>query len=162
MSASIALAETLDIARELTIRQFEKLKSMNLDLTQQLDINGKKLNSPLWIYAHLAWTENFLILKQCGNKAMDIKWLDELFAIQKPGEYQSHWPSLEEIEEASKTVHAASLDLIKSLSDDELVEENVGGLKIMGQSSKRFIIQHAIRHEGMHCGHLSWLVKLNS
>jgi hypothetical protein len=39
--------------------------------------------------------------------------------------------------------------------------ENVLGFGFGGIKTNRMMVIHAIRHEAMHTGHLSWLCKIN-
>jgi hypothetical protein len=56
----IILAETHDLARGITKWYLSHLKGV--DMKHQFELNGIKLNSPLWIAAHLIWAENLLVL----------------------------------------------------------------------------------------------------
>jgi hypothetical protein len=42
-----------------------------------------------------------------------------------------------------------------------LDKDNPAGFGFGGDNSYRMMIQHAIRHEAIHAGHLSWLCKLH-
>jgi hypothetical protein len=48
-----------------------------------------------------------------------------------------------------------------TVSDEKMDEENSLGFGFGGIKTNRMLVQHAIRHEGTHLGHLSWLCKIN-
>ena len=73
MSQSSILAETLDLSRGLVKWYLSFLKEV--DMKQPIKINNEEFNSPLWIAAHVAWAENFLVLQSTGGKALQIDWL---------------------------------------------------------------------------------------
>jgi hypothetical protein len=149
------LADTLDFTRGLNKWYVSLLKGT--DMKQQFELNGIKLNSPLWIVAHLAWAEDFLILKSTGGKPTEISWLKNFGLGSSPDE--ALLPDLKEALDALKAIHEASLAHIKTLTDAQLDEPTLTGVNF-GVDSKRRVIQHAIRHEGTHSGHLGWICKL--
>jgi len=149
------LADTLDFTRGLNKWYLSLLKGT--DMKHQFELNGIKLNSPLWIVAHLAWAENFLILQSTGGKPFEYGWLQHFTLGATPDE--SQLPELKEALDAMKAIHEVSLAHIKTLTDAQLDEPTLTGVNF-GVDSKRRVIQHAIRHEGTHSGHLGWICKL--
>jgi len=149
------LADTLDFTRGLNKWYLSLLKGT--DMKHRFELNGPKLNSPLWIVAHLAWSENFLILKSTGGKPLEYAWLQHFTLGATPDENQL--PELKEALDALKAIHEASLAHIRKLTDARLDESTLTGVNF-GVDSKRRVIQHAIRHEGTHSGHLGWICKL--
>jgi uncharacterized damage-inducible protein DinB len=130
----------------------------NVDPHQSFECNGKKLNSLYWICGHMAWAENMLINQALGKKEHSAPWLKlfELGATEL-----TNGPSLEEIKTVSKEIHRLALENVGSLKDEELEENNVLNFGFGGDTSKRMIITHQIRHLGTHTGHLGWLCKLH-
>lgn len=56
-------------------------------------------------------------------------------------------------------IHSKAIAHVASLSDTALEGPNMTGIPMIG-TSVRDVVIHAIRHEGLHTGHLSWLCKL--
>lgn len=152
------LAAMLDEQRNLTRFYLSKLKGE--DMYREFEVNGYTTNSPYWILAHLCWAENMLAIQCLGKEGVDIAWLND-FKIQSPkGAKHDSQPSLEEVLDAFKQIHAVSLKTIAALSDKELDEDNPLGLAFGENRSKRFMVMHAVRHEGTHCGQLSLIAKM--
>jgi hypothetical protein len=150
------LADTLDKARGLTKWYLSLLK--DTDMKHTFEFSGIKLNSPLWIAAHLAWAENMLILQSTGGDVIKIDWLEKV-TLGSPHD-TSLLPDTKEVLSTMKNIHEASMSHLATLSDAALDEPNLTGISF-GSDTKRSIIQHAIRHEATHVGHLSWICKLN-
>lgn len=129
-------------------------------MKRQFAVEDKKLNSAYWILAHLIWAENFLLIQALGGKAFEYDWLPK-FAIGVPcPEPGGNLPEVKQLLDIWKEVHPAAMQHVRSLSDDVLATDNPMGMGFGGDNSYRMMIQHAIRHEAMHTGHLSWLCKL--
>lgn len=155
MTTSETLAEATDNTRDLLYFYLSKLdKSL---WYENPTVNGQELNSVAWELCHMVWAQNYLILKACANQSADISWLEK-FSIGKPA--TTEIPSIDEIKESLKSVHAQSLEVIKSLSDDELKQPNHVGLDFKKGPDKLQIIYHHIRHEGGHIGHIGLLCKI--
>jgi len=158
-SESQILADTFEAVRGLTKFYISKLEK--LDVKKQYSFNGVSFNTAYWITAHLVWSEHSLIIEGLGGKKMDIPWLEE-FSIGSPSAIKETWPEYKEVLKRMDQVHEAAMKLIRSLSDEELDKPNHIGAYFMGKNTKRSIITHAIRHEPMHTGQISWILKLNS
>lgn len=129
----------------------------NTDMTATFLVNGQQLNSAIWVTAHLAWAENFLVLQSTGGEADTTEWLQH---FQLGSNYNVDMlPDAKEVIQTMKSIHEKSLLHIQSLNDEQLDEPTLTGISF-GADTKRRVIQHAIRHEGTHSGHLSWLCKL--
>lgn len=150
------LADTLDKARGLTKWYLSLLRDTDMKYT--FELNGQKLNSPLWIAAHLAWAENMLILQATNGKSFEIDWLEKA-TLGSPHD-TSLLPNTKEVLSTLKNIHEASMSHLTSLNDASLDEPNSTGISF-DTNTKRSVIQHAIRHEATHAGHLSWICKLN-
>jgi hypothetical protein len=152
----LALADMLDMTRGLTRWYMSFLK--NVDMKQRFELSGIELNSPLWIAAHLVWAENMLVLQSTGGTPLNIAWLAQ---FQLGSEYDNNnLPEVKDALDSMKAVHEASLAHIRSLTDEQLNEPNLSGISF-GANTKRNVLQHAIRHEGTHAGHLGWICKLH-
>ena len=53
------------------------------------------------------------------------------------------------------------MEIIRGMSDEELEKDNYFNFTIGGSKSKKALIMHAIRHEPMHIGQLSLILKAN-
>jgi hypothetical protein len=151
------LADTLDKARSLTKWYLSLLR--DTDMKHTFELNDIKLNSPLWIAAHLAWAENMLILQSTGGDAFKIDWLEKV-TLGSPHD-ASLLPDTKEVLSTMKNIHEVSMNHLATLSDATLDEPNLTGISF-GTDTKRSIIQHAIRHEATHVGQLGWICKLNN
>ena len=152
------LAQTMDETRNLTRFYSGKLKGEDMD--RVFEINGFATNSPYWILAHLCWAENMLLLQCLGHKGLDIPWLNDFKIGSAKGEKPGNAPELAEVLSAMKDIHAAALEQLSSMTDEELDKDNTLGISFGENRSKRFIAMHAIRHEGTHLGQLSLIAKM--
>ena len=157
-SEAVLLADTFQKVRDLTKWYFSLLK--DADPYMQWETNGKKLNSAAWLAGHLVWSEDFLIVKATGGKGADIPWLEH-YKIGAEGSLHEEKPDMKTLLTALKAVHENATSHLLSLSNENLSEDNPLGFGFGGVKTKRMMIQHAIRHEAMHAGHLSWLCKIN-
>ncbi|MCX6639040.1 MAG: DinB family protein [bacterium] len=152
------LAAVLDSSRQLTHFYLDELK--DVDKSRTFKIGDFQTNNVHWIVAHLAWSEDTLILRGVGNDGIAVPWF-ELFRLGVPSPPLNEYPPFNETFDVLKQVHQATISLLNSLPTEALDQPNNFGRKIMGQDSKRILIHHCIRHEGVHCGHLGWLARLH-
>jgi uncharacterized damage-inducible protein DinB len=152
------LIDSYKMMRNLSERYIAKVQG--LDYKKRYQIDGIKFNSAYWIVAHLVWTEHFLIIEGVGGDSMGIQWLNDFAFGTNPDEVTSG-PSYEEILTRRAEVHQKALEVLSKLTDDELKEDNNIEANFGGSMSKETVIMHAIRHEPMHIGQLSWILKLN-
>lgn len=151
------LAEIVDNTRDLAhfyIAKFDENNWFN-----EPEINGKKLNSFAWNLCHIAWAQNFLILQACSDKAITVDWFNS-FAINTIPPARDKYPAIEDIKKVLNQVHVISMDVLNSISTQELQKQNNTQLLFKKGNSKLHIINHHIRHEAMHIGHLSTLCKI--
>jgi uncharacterized damage-inducible protein DinB len=158
MTQSETLANTFQSVRALTKFYFSRFPEDKLK--EELKVNGVTFNTAYWLAAHLAWTQHFLIVQGVADKNLNIPWLEE-FKISSTPEPKDSWPSFNEIMESMDKINEEAMNIIKGLTDEQLDEENYLGFSFGGVNSKRALINHCIRHEPMHVGQLSWLLKLN-
>lgn len=152
------LANVLDSTRQLT--RFYLSKTADLDVSKRFEATGFTTNSIHWIVAHLAWAENFLILQAIGNTNSELPWFEK-FGLGTAHPDRADMPPYEEALQSFNTIHQQCLEVIKPLNTAELDTPNHLGLKFGNNDSMRMIIQHAIRHEGTHAGHLGWLLRMH-
>lgn len=152
------LADVYEKVRGLSKMFISGLK--DVDIEKRLEINNVKFNSAQWILAHLVWTEHFLIIVGVGGENMNIDWIDEYGFGSNPDEVKTK-PSKEEILKKMDEVHTKAVQIIRSLSDEQLEEDNNINANFGGSKNKRNVITHAIRHEPMHIGQISWILKSN-
>ncbi|HLP49555.1 MAG TPA: DinB family protein [Chitinophagales bacterium] len=154
---AILLADTFQKVRDLTRWYFSLLK--NADPYMQWETNGQKLNSAAWLAAHLVWAEDFLIVKATGGKGFDLPWLDN-YKLGSAGNLHEDKPDMKYLLDLLKQGHENAHAHLLSLTDEKMGEENAFGFGFGGVKTNRMMVQHCIRHEGMHAGHLSWLCKI--
>jgi uncharacterized damage-inducible protein DinB len=150
------LADVYGKVRSLSKMYISGLK--DVDINKRLEIDKIKFNSAYWIVAHLVWTEHFLLIEGVGGEDMKIDWLNEYAYGTDPDAVKSK-PSYEEILKKLDEVHSKALEIIKGLSDEQLEEDNFIDANFGGSKAKRNVITHAIRHEPMHTGQISWILK---
>ena len=71
-TATQTLVETLEISRDLTTYYLKKLNEK--DVHKTFEVEGKKLNSVLWLVAHITVSENWLLLVCTGGNRVKIPW----------------------------------------------------------------------------------------
>ncbi len=151
------LADAMDQTRNLTRFYLSKLKGK--DEYYQFELSGKKLNSIYWLVGHLVWAERMLLLDSLEGPKVDAPWAKE-FKIGSEPINREGLPGIKEMIDKLKEVHQVAMEFLKTIPNEELDKENVFGMGFAGDNSKRMMIQHAIRHEAQHIGHLSMLCKL--
>jgi hypothetical protein len=152
------LADTYEMAYGLVRFYTGSLKQADPNL--QWEVNGNKLNSIAWINAHLCWSENMLLLQAIGGPSTGIVWLDH-YTFGSDGSLHDAKVDMKAILTDRKIVHEAAMKHLRSLSDEDLEKDNLLGISFGSGKTYKNIIQHAIRHEGTHAGHLGWLCKIN-
>lgn len=150
------LADIIESTRDLVTFYTRNVPRENWH--RHFEMENKKFNSIAWQMAHLAWAQNFLILKTTGGPVIEKDWFED-FAMGKPS--ATILPILEEIEETLHEVHTRSVNHVRQMKDEELSEPNAVGMKLKMGSTKKAVIMHHIRHEGTHIGQLAWLAKMH-
>lgn len=118
---------------------------------------GKELNTVFWLVAHLATSQNGLLLSATGGPFEKFRWAKH-FTLGAPGLPPADCPPFDEVWETFKAVHEKAVSHIATLSEEQLNAPNPTKLAI--GTTVRDVITHAIRHEGGHSGQLAWLCKL--
>lgn len=152
------LLDTYQKVRDLTKWYLSLLKEA--DPYKEWEVNGAKLNSIAWLAAHITWAENFLVLAGTGGQPVDAPWLNH-YRLGADGSLHEGRPDMKMILDTLKEVHAKASEHLLTLTNEKLAEPNAMGISFGGDSTNRISIQHTIRHEAMHTGHLSWLCKIN-
>ena len=155
-SSAALLAHTMDKTREYTMMYLDKLNGQ--DLHRRFECQGIELNTAYWLVAHIAVTQNGLLLMATGGPFEKFSWAKH-FGRGGAGLPPAECPPFEQVLETFHRIHKTAIAHVASLSDEALEGPNVTGLAIIGPTVRDVII-HAIRHEGLHTGHLSWLCKL--
>lgn len=156
---ALILSDTFQKTRDLTRWYISLLKES--DPQKRWEINGARLNSILWMASHITWAEKFLIIQGTGGEAVALDWLDN-YNIKSSGDIHHAEHNMKTVMAAMKEVHEKAMAHLLTLSDEHLEAENPVGFGFGGVTTNRILIQHAIRHEAMHTGHLSWLCKINN
>lgn len=154
----VVLAEMVDKTRALSLYYIEKLKTT--DLHKTYEVEGVKLNPAFWIIAHMAVTQNGLLLRCTGAPGIKISWA-KLFNMGSSVLLPADCPPLEEVLATLKEVHEHALQHIRNLAPEALDQLNPAGFEILGENTIRGMIIHFIRHEASHAGQLGWICKLN-
>ena len=152
------LAGMMDQTRKLARYYIGKL--LGVDVLKEFEVEGKKLNCVLWLIAHITWAEHALLLETLNGPQIDMAWIGH-FRTNSSSTPQPDWPPLDEVLQSMKQVHETAMKFVSSL-DDKSLDEPAYIKATDWNTDKRHVIIHAIRHEGIHIGHLTWLCKLHS
>lgn len=150
------LAAMMDRARQWTLFYFQALKDQ--DLHRRFVCEGTELNSAFWIIAHLATTENGLLLAATGGPFEKYPWAKH-YTLRGAGLPPDQAPPFSEVWDRFNSVHAKATAHVATLTDEQLAAPNPTPLPFIGPRVHD-VVTHAIRHESTHTGHLSWLCKL--
>ncbi|MBS1493441.1 MAG: DinB family protein [Bacteroidetes bacterium] len=150
------MADTFESVRALSKSFISKIEEK--DIHENIVVNGKELNSPYWIVAHLIWAESFLLGNAIGNPMNKYEWLNEYGFGMNPKKIKSK-PEYSEVLRVLDETHEEAMKYLRSLPDSFLDEANKMGINFSGKTDNRVVIHHAIRHEPMHIGQLTWFMK---
>ena len=160
MTEANILANVFEQTRQLSRFYISRLKE--IDPTATIQVNQIPLNSVYWIVAHLAWAEYFLLVTGTSGAQLKPEWAWLLqYGFGSDGNIAPNSPDFKTALDTLNQIHTHTMAHLNTLSPESLDEENTLGFNFGGLNTKRSIIQHAIRHEGTHAGHLGWLCKLN-
>ncbi len=151
------LAHVMDRARQYSRNYLSTLK--DADPHREFICEGKKLNTQFFLVAHLAVSENGLLLRATDGPFEKFSWAKH-FSVGSQGLPKEQCPPYEEVWATFKAVHEKTMAHLPTLSDEALAAPNITGLNLIG-TTVRDVITHAIRHESLHTGHISWLCKLH-
>ncbi len=150
------LAHMMARTREYNRAYLSALK--DVDMHREFVCEEKKLNTAFWLVAHMAVSENALMLRATGGPFEKFSWAKH-FGIGSQGLPKEQCPPYAEVWGTFKAVHDRTMAHLPTLSDEALEQPNITGLPLIG-TTVRDVITHAIRHEAMHIGHITWLCKL--
>jgi hypothetical protein len=156
ISEARILAHVVDRTRQYTRFHLGLLKEQ--DPHREFVCEGKTLNTVYWLVAHLATTQNGLLLHGTGGPFEKFSWAKH-YTLGGRGLPAHQRPPYAEVWTTFKQVHERVMAHLPTLSDEQLEAPNRTGLTAIG-STTRDLITHAVRHEALHTGHLSWLCKL--
>ena len=151
------LAEMLDSTRDFTKWYLSMLK--DVDVYKIFELEGKKFNPVIWEIGHLANSENFLGTYLTGGKGLKFDWAP-LFGIGVTPPSKENYPDYKEIWSTFNEVHKNTISHISLLTDEQL--DAPSRMEFAMITDVRGAIQHCIRHEGTHIGHLGWLAKMHA
>ncbi len=146
----------MDRTREYTMMYLDRLKDQ--DPHRLFVCDGKEFNTVYWLTAHMAATENGLLLFATGGPGERFSWAKHFM----PGVAHhavDELPPYEEILAVFHAIHTKAMTHIAALTDAALEAPNPTSFAIFGPTVHD-VITHAIRHEASHTGHLGWLCKL--
>ena len=153
------LADMMDNTRNLTRFYISNLK--NVDPYTPIEFGGKTFNSIYWLTAHLIWAEDNLIVAGTGAPSVAPEWIKH-YHLGADGSLHTGHSDYKSLLTDMKRVHEEAMNYLKNLDDSILDKDNAFNLHFGdGDISNRFIIMHAIRHEGTHIGNLAWMCKMN-
>jgi len=151
------LAHMVDRTRQYTRFYLSALKDR--DPHREFICEGKPLNTVFWLVAHLATSQNGLLLLATGGPFEKFSWAKH-YTLGSKGLPADQAPPYAEVWGTFKAVHEKVMTHLPTLSAEQLNAPNRTNLPLIG-STTRDVITHAIRHEALHTGHLSWLCKLH-
>ena len=152
------LIKAYQMARNLT--NYYISKTDGIDIHKVYEVNGVKMNSAYWILAHLTWTEHFLIIEGIGGESLGIEWLDDFGFGSEPDKVENP-PDIEEVRKRYEEVHNKAMEILNNMSDEQMEADNNIEANFGGSKDKFHVLMHAIRHEPMHVGQISWILKAN-
>jgi hypothetical protein len=152
------LVEAIEEVRNLTLFYLSKLGGK--EYFKEFEVEGTKLNSVAWIVAHLAWAEEFLVLRAITGEGAGLKWTDD-FRIGAPRPHRDVYPSFNDILNGFQEVHLKAMDVLTRMEDETLEQTNKINLKFQKGDTIKVCLLHHLRHEASHAGHLSWLCKMH-
>jgi uncharacterized damage-inducible protein DinB len=150
------LSHMMDRTREWTRYYLGGLKGR--DPHRRFVCEGKELNTMFWLVAHLATSENGLLLSATGGPFEKFRWAKH-FTLGAAGLPPEECPPYEEVWKTFKAVHQQAIAHVATLGEEQLNAPNPTKLPI--GTTVRDVITHAIRHAGAHSGQLAWLCQLH-
>lgn len=152
-----ALADALDYTRGFTRWYLSLLKEV--DPLKTFTVEGKILNPWYWHLGHIAWAQHFLVINSLEGPF--VPGFEHLmpFTIGASRVEEITVP-VKDLIGIFKEIQVQSVALVRTQTDEQLAQPNGIGAKF-GDGTKKALIMHAITHEGIHCGNLADICKLN-
>jgi len=108
-----------------------------------------------WIVGHIALTDQYFFMTLGGREAAVPADWEKLFGMKTVAyEDASKFPSIRELTEALAATRARTIEWLRSLSDEELLEPVEGDVAQFCQT-RAHLMSTLAYHEGMHAGQLS-------
>ena len=123
-------------------------------------VGGKELNSAFWIVAHLAVSENWLVLRGSRGSFRKFSWAKH-FSIGSTPPPVSECPPWNEVLDTYRTVHADAIAHVAGLDQAALDAPHEALMRISAGNDVRAILGHHLLHESGHCGQLAWLCAIH-
>jgi len=150
------LADLMDHAHAYTLHHVERLKGQ--DLHRRFEVEGKPLNSAFWIVAHLAVSQNWLILRGTGGNFQKFPWAKQ-YTLGAVHPSAADAPAWEDVFDTYQRIHQLSVDHVRSLPVEALGQPHQAMMDLGAGNTVQQVIMHHVRHESSHNGQLSWLCK---
>lgn len=152
------LADMMDQTRYLTKIYLKPLKE--LDWNREALLDGQRINTVHWIMGHLCWAEPFLILQGTGATYIEPEWMKH-FRLGSDATDSANAISKEEILNQFYQNHKHCMNYLREFPVSKLDHPNAFHISFGQEPTNRLIIQHCIRHEATHAGHLGWWCKIH-
>lgn len=153
------LARQLDDTRDWTNKLLADLRGDDWGFQP-----GEGLAHPLWLCGHLATSQDTLIHVRCLDGGVMAEAFRAHFPIGQPvRSVREHaYPAPEEVLSVMREVHDATLAVVRSMSDDLLVEPamGAGGRPHPHYQDKAGAVSHCARHEAFHAGQIAMIRRL--
>jgi uncharacterized damage-inducible protein DinB len=152
-------AELFEKNRELNRYYLSNLKAA--DPYKQQEVGNLKFNSIYWLCAHLMWAEDNLIVRGTGGTSLAPAYVKH-YKLASDGSLHEGHGDFKTLLADMKELHEKVMQYLLTLTSEQLDEDNPTKFSFgNGDTSKRMMVQHAIRHEGSHIGHFGWIAKMN-
>ncbi|MCP4123049.1 MAG: DinB family protein [Bacteroidetes bacterium] len=150
------LCDILDNQRRLTKWYLKRIPENQF--TTRVEANGRFLNSPAWVIAHLIWTDYTVGLLPLGFKG-EIPSFTKKTGFGSTGDLPENLPPREELISLLNSTHQLKLDFLQKLDDATL--DGDFSITSLGFRNNYYALLHLARHEGVHCGNIAAICKLN-
>jgi uncharacterized damage-inducible protein DinB len=149
------LAEGFETSRYFMNMYLNVLK--DTDTHKTFEINGQKLNSIIWLRAHIAWGHH-VWLKLTNGPTLKNNWIEKFHTSSDPTP-QPDWPSFDEVRQALDEQLLLIKQHLPTLSGDDLsrIVTLAEGLSMPARNA----IHLNISHEALHTGQIAWIAKAN-
>jgi len=123
----------------------------DVDVYKIFELEGKKFNPVIWEIGQGTYLT--------GGKGLKFDWAP-LFGIGVIPPSKENYPAYKEIWSTFNEVHKNTMNHISSLTDEQLATPSRMDFAMV--TDIRGTIQHCLRHEGTHIGHLGWLANMHA
>ena len=161
MNAIDCLVHLLEDTRNYTLMQVGDLTDEEMMFQPQPHVNHAT-----WLLGHIVGSENGLVLSWCGGQPILPKEYHELFFMgTKPQADPAIYPKKDDILQALAEVHGKAIELVKTLTPEQLDERPKGYEQLNPGAQQLFwckgaCIWHHATHESSHAAQVSMLRRL--